>query len=153
MPGFHSHFNYLKRGRGLASYCKHKIECHNIKENNFQISKLVMEQCDIISLYRSQEENGEIVQHISKFISVENPTIILGDMNLNLLKENHHPLMQYLKEITFSQLVQSATHQKGGLIDLVFVSHHFNKHSTSIYQMGIYYSDHDCVHIGIKFST
>ena len=104
-------------------------------------------------MYRSQEENGEIVKHISKLISAENPTIILGDMNLNLLKENHHPLIQYLQEMKFSQQVHSATHQKGGLIDLVFVSYHFNNNSTSIHQQGIYYSDHDRVHIGINFKT
>ena len=117
------------------------------------MTKLVLEHCDIVSLYRSQKENDEIVQHISKLISVGNPTIILGDMNLNLLKENCHPLIQYLKEMKFSQLVQSATHEKGGMIDLVFVSHHFKNHCTSIHQMGIYYSDHDCMHIGINFKT
>ena len=153
IPGFNSHFNNLRRGRGLASYCKHQIVYHDIKQHNFQISKLVMEQCDIVSLYRSQEENGEIVNHISKLISLENPTIILGDMNLNFLIENRHPLIQYLQEMKFSQLVQSATHQKGGLIDLVFVSHHFNNHSTMIHQIGIYYSDHDRMHIQIKFKN
>ena len=74
-------------------------------------------------------------------------------MNIDLSKETHHPLMQYMKDMKFSQLVHSATHQKGGLIDLVFVSHHFQTHEIVIHQMGIYYSDHDCIHVQIKFKT
>ena len=108
---------------------------------------------DIISLYRSQEEKGEIVEHISQLISADNPTIILGDINLNLLKENSHPIIQFLRKMKFSQLVNSATHQKGGLIDPVFVSYHFKNYSTSIHQVGLYYSDHDRIHVRIKFNS
>ena len=73
-------------------------------------------------------------------------------MNLNLLKQNYHPIIQYLQKRKFSQLVHSATHQKGGLIDLVFVSHHFETHSISIHQVGVYYSDHDRIHVRIKLN-
>ena len=153
IPGFNSHFNNMKRGRGLTCYCKQSSECYEVKQNSFQISKLVTYQLDIISLYRSQEEKGEIVEHISQLISADNPTIILGDINLNLLKENYHPMIQFLRKMKFSQLVNSATHQKGGLIDPVFVSYHFKNYSTSIHQVGLYYSDHDRIHVRIKFNS
>ena len=137
----------------MASYCKKCNGFLDVKNNNFQISKLILEQCEIISLYRSQEEKGEIVQYVSKMISVETPTIILGDMNLNLLKENSHPIIKYFKEMSFSQHVQSATHQKGGMIDLVFASPHFIQHIISVHQISNYYSDHDRLHVRIKFKS
>ena len=151
IPGFQSHFINLGRGRGIASYFKKYNYYHEVKKNSFQISKLDLEQCEIISLYRSQEEKGEIIHHISNMISVEIPTIILGDMNINLLKENNHPMIKCFEEMNFFQHVQFATHQQGGLIDLVFASHHFIQHRISVNQKGIYYSDHDCLHVRIEF--
>ena len=152
IPGFQSHFINLGRGRGIASYFKKYNYYHEVKKNSFQISKLDLEQCEIISLYRSQEEKGEIVKYISKMISAEIPTIILGDMNVNLLKENNHPMLKYFKEMKFTQHVQSATHQKGDMIDLVFSSSHFLQHKISIHKISIYYSDHDRIHVRIKLN-
>ena len=86
-------------------------------------------------------------------ILVETLTIILGDMNMNVLKKNNHPMLKYLTEKKFSQLVQYATHQKGGLIDLVFTSPYFIQHRISIQQMGIYHSDHFRLHVRIKFKS
>jgi hypothetical protein len=53
----------------------------------------------------------------------------------------------------FSQLVQTATHQLGGLLDPVFISHHFKQHNVIINQLGVYYSDHDLMHVKIKLEN
>ena len=83
-------------------------------------------------------------------IDLDRPTIILGDINLDLLKKCHHPMLQYLESQGFIQLVKSATHQQGGLLDPVFTSHHFKKHKVVIEQNCVYYSDHDLIIIRIK---
>ena len=80
----------------------------------------------------------------------DKPTIILGDINLDLLKNCKHPTLEYLQRMRFSQLVETATHQKGGLLDPVFTSHHFNQHIVIINQQGVYYSDHDLIHLKLK---
>ena len=59
-------------------------------------------------------------------IDFDKPSIILGDINLDLLKNCKHPM-----------LVETATHQKGGLLDPVFTSHHFNQHIVIINQQGV----------------
>ena len=109
--------------------------------------------CDVISIYRSQEEKNEIVASISKLVNLEKPTIILGDVNLNLLKDIKHPMLDYLDVCNFSQLVQCSTHQQGGLLDPVFASHHFQMHEIDINQKCVYYSDHDLIHVNINFQN
>ena len=117
-----------------------KKETIEVKQKNFQITKIESEYCDIISIYRSQEENNEIIQHLSKLITLNR----LYDINLNLLKNCQHPMLQYLKSLRFSQLVQTATHRMGGLLDPVFISHHFNKHTVIINQLCVYYRSYRC---------
>ena len=150
IPEFYGSFNSVKRGKGVATFLKDKTKVINVKHVNFQMSKIVRNDCDIISVYRSQDENHEIVQHLSELIDSDKPTIILGDINLNLLKDCHHPLIGYLKQIKFSQHVQSPTHEQGGLIDPVYASHHFTQDDLHIVQQCVYYSDHDLIHVKIK---
>ena len=68
---------------------------------------IVTEHFDLISIYRSQNEKEEILQHLLKLIDLDRPTIILGDINLDLLKKCHHPMLQYLESQGFIQLVKS----------------------------------------------
>ena len=93
-----------------------------------------------------------MIQELSKLINIERPTIVLGDFNLNVLKGCQHSILRYFNGLQFSQLVQNATHQQGGLIDLVFASHHFNKGDILINQIGVYYSDHDIIHVKLRMT-
>ena len=154
IPDFRSSFNSLKRGRGVATFSKQMYQIIDVKKENFQISKVSAENFDLISIYRSQEEKEEILQELSKIINTERPTIILGDFNLNFTKDCQHNMFRYLNALNFSQFVQNATHKLGGLIDLVFASHHFNQGEINVNQIGVYYSDHDLIHVrlGIKLA-
>ena len=64
IPEFNSSFNSVKRGKGIATFCKQNNEIKELKHINFQISKIIAEQCDIISIYRSQDEKDEIKQFL-----------------------------------------------------------------------------------------
>ena len=147
---FQSSFNSLHRGRGVATFSKQHYAIINVKKENFQISKLSAKDFDLISIYRSQEEKEEIIQELSNIINTERPTLILGDFNLNFLKVCKHSILRYLNDLHFSQLVQNATHRQGGLIDLVFASHHFNISDVIVNQIGVYYSDHDLIHLKLR---
>ena len=46
IPGFHSSFNSVKRGRGVATFYKQNNQIEDVKHRNFQISKIVTEHCD-----------------------------------------------------------------------------------------------------------
>ena len=59
----------------------------------------------------------------------------------------HVRLLSYLKDLSFKQLVQTPTHEQGGILDLVFMSHHFNQNQVAIENISVYYSDHDLIHI------
>ena len=144
---FTASFNSFKRGRGVATFSKQMYQIIDVKKENFQISKVSEEYFDLISIYRSQEEKDEILQELSKLINNERQTIVLGDFNLNFTKDCQHSMLKYLKVQKFSQLIQNATHQQGGLIDLVFASHHFYKSEIIVHQIGVYYSDHDLIQV------
>ena len=77
---------------------------------------------------------------------------MLGDFNLNVLKGCQHSILRYFNSLKFSQLVQNSTHRQGGLIDLVFASHHFHKGDIVINQIGVYYSDHDIIHVKLRIT-
>ena len=112
IPGFISNFNSSKKGRGIAAFCKKDCPIIHTKNASYQISKLVYNYFDLISIYRSQDEKGEIFEDILKLINTENPTIILGDLNLDIMKFPEHSVLRNLKDLSFKQLVQTPTHEQ-----------------------------------------
>lgn len=77
--------------------------------------------------------------------------LILGDFNINLLKDNtsSKELQHILKD--FNQVIEFPTHADGGLIDHVYVKKSLlQEFSFDILKVCLSISDHDSLKIGLK---
>ena len=93
----------------------------NIKEKYFQLTKLISEALDVISIYRSQEgQIDQLLNEITNIISWEKTTLICGDFNVCYNEDRSNKLITTLENYGFKQLVQEATFIKGSLIDHVY---------------------------------
>ena len=120
LEGYQGHFLSEGHGKGLAVYVKEGLEIegvHNFTAPNMQLSKIVMRQLDIISIYRSQDEPFSGAAHLLKnLIDPEKDTLIVGDVNYCVKKEEND-LSNYLRGAGFHQLVTLPTHIRGGLFN------------------------------------
>ena len=120
LEGYQGHFLSEGHGKGLAVYVREGLEIegvHNLTAPNMQLSKIVMRQLDIISIYRSQDEPFSSAAHLLKnLIDPEKDTLIVGDVN-HCVKKEENDLSNYLRGAGFHQLVTLPTHIRGGLFN------------------------------------
>ena len=120
LEGYQAYFTSEGHGKGLAVYVREGLEIegvHNLTAPNMQLSKIVMRQLDIISIYRSQDEPFSSAAHLLKnLIDPEKDTLIVGDVNFCPKKEEN-ALSNYLRRAGFHQLVTLPTHIRGGLFN------------------------------------
>ena len=115
-----------------------------------QITKLSTNTLDIINIYRSQEESfNSTKRHLQNLINIKKNTLIIGDFNFCYLEKNNK-LRNYLDELGFRQLVSSATHINGGLLDQVYIQQVKGIEGAMVEQMSNYYSDHDTITVHIQ---
>ena len=78
---------------------------------------------EIIGLYRSTGNlrDKELLSDLTSMVNKDNICIILGDFNLRYTRNNPHMILQYLKNNSFCQLVDTPTHSRGGLIDHFYI--------------------------------
>ena len=115
-----------------------------------QMTKLSTNTLDIINIYRSQEESfNSTKRHLQNLINIKKNTLIIGDFNFCYLEKNNK-LRNYLDELGFRQLVSSATHINGGLLDQVYIRQVEGIKGAMVEQMSNYYSDHDTITVHIQ---
>ena len=71
------------------------------------------------------------------------PTILCGDINCDISKENMD-FAKTLEDLGFVQIVERPTHDMGRCIDVVYINN-FLLGSVSVKQIGVGFSDHDCL--------
>ena len=124
IKGYDLKANGVGRGKGIATYFRPDIfqHCADVKENNFQLTKLTSQSLDVISVYRSQEGKiSELENHLLNLLDMEKTTLICGDFNVCFKANRNNKIIHTLEEFGFKQLVQEETHIKGGLIDHVYL--------------------------------
>ena len=97
---------------------------------------------DIINVYRSSS-NKTFNERLLTLVNPIKPTIISGDINCDISEEEVE-FAKTLEKLGFHQIVEKPTHDMGRCIDNVFVNH-FLLNSVSVRQMGVGFSDHDCL--------
>ena len=79
-------------------------------------------------------------------LEVQETDFILGDFNINLLKDSNEKQMLKNHLQDFHQIVEGPTHVDGGLIDHVYIRNFLLKDfSTESMRVFINLSDHDAV--------
>ena len=121
----------------------------DVKHHKFQLTKISSTITDVISVYRSKDNNEtEVLDQLFKLIDRNKTTIICGDFNICYKSERNNPLIKALEEQGFKQLVHQATHLGGGHIDQVYI---FGLPEVKISLYSPYYcaKDHDAILIEI----
>ena len=150
LPDYVATLNNIGRGKGIASYSKPRLQqTQNINFKGCSITKLTAEKLDIIGIYRSQEGNlPDLINKLEELITNGKTTLIGGDMNICALTHPKNSLTSTLKEKGFEQIVKTATHIEGGLIDHVYFIQGENTNITwKVEEFPKYYSDHDGIGI------
>ena len=149
LDGFESFYTSVGKGKGLVTFSKLNVEDNiSIVDINatFQLMSTKVKGVTIISVYISSNcSNFEtIVNFLSQYKA--DKCLVIGDFNFNPKSSNK--LTNYLKASNFSQLVQSATHKDGNIIDHVYVSEALSA-LTFVNVHYVYYSDHQGLFINI----
>ena len=147
--GFKALFCCQGRGKGIAIFVRSDIFGSNCSGSslatpNLQMMKLIMPTVDIINVYRSRDEPVEEVRRqLENVIEPRKPTLVLGDFNFCCLKKKNC-LIQWLEEVGFDQVVFSATHIDGGLLDQAYL---LLPEETAVLvgQYDNYFTDHDTI--------
>ena len=128
-----SKFCSAGNGKGIASYSDPVFAFQGQIRNAYhQIMKYStsflhfpgkMVYIEIIGLYRSTGNlrDKELLSDLTSMVNKDNICIILGDFNLRYTMNNPHMVLQYLKNNSFCQLVDTPTHSRGGLIDHFYI--------------------------------
>ena len=145
-------------GKGLATYAKTSFQpvadvCHS----NYQISKFACDNCEVISVYRSESAPYEdVLCDIGQICNDEKLTIIGGDFNICVLKNEHNILIKGLTQLGFIQMISEATHIAGGAIDHCYVRQAVGYTGSQLtskntYLHSVYWSDHDAILISMPW--
>ena len=153
LEGFHSHYLNMK-SKGVALYSR--VSPENVEQlHNAAMSMIIARYTmfDVLSVYRFSDSSNiqEATNQIKRFIDFTRTVIVLGDFNIDLLKQPDNLLSQSLKSLGFKQLVLQATHISGSLIDHVYAFLPNGEHCEEIKIHPLYYSDHDAVCFILKF--
>ena len=119
------HLNSVGLGRGIATYNSEDFHLRGefICEQSCQLLKVRSDNIDIINVYRSQDCSIKLFKDkIQYVIDPLMPTIITGDTNIDISRESGQQFLEFMNNLGFTQLVKFPTHDKGGLLDHVFVT-------------------------------
>ena len=120
--------------------------------------KLNFSDLDVLTVYRSPNEQYKSLSHYQTFLDMINsllgpsntkPTVICGDFNFNYWKEPNNPVRVMLGKRGFSQVVDIPTSIYGTVIDHVYVKGIEQEHHLHY----PYYSDHEAVCVRLKYNV
>ena len=147
---YRSHFNSFGDGKGIAIYfMKNFDQVCDISLEKYQISKIQSKKYDIICVYRSTDtcktNQIKFLNDLHSLLNIKRQTFILGDFNFDALLPEKNLILKELQNWNFKQLVEKATHIKGGLIDHCYISDNIDPLTVTINQKSVYYTDHDII--------
>jgi len=151
LHGYDLNVNSVGRGKGIATYSRNEfISETNISRTDIQITKVKSNKFTVINTYRS-EGCDELETLLSSLITDPENTIVCGDMNIDLKKtgQKQTKLLKFLEDFKLKQVVSDSTHEKGGLLDHVYVNEKICE-KVIITKKSIRFSDHDIICISIK---
>ena len=141
------------RGKGIAAYLgRNYKENLNVTKKDFQMSSYLsqIDKTYVINIYRSS--NADDDSFIDKLELLMNyhcdadyDTIICGDFNICVKSEKDHNICQYMRKKGFKQLVSNPTHDRGRVLDHIYVKGFIA--NMSVVHHSTTGSDHDMLHL------
>lgn len=95
------------RGGGTALFVKHRLDlqCNLVSSVHFEdanilVIKLINSNIHIISIYRPEQTTMDsFIAEFDRTLSLYKRSLVVGDMNINLLDENHSVVREYTETI------------------------------------------------------
>ena len=152
---FNSRFIREGKGKGIATYTKNDTNSQllsEFKSRNLQIMKIQIRNIETISVYRSSDMSlTETIKELQNIIDTTKTTLITGDLNICLIKNDRNVISQGLQQMGFVQLVTEATHIEGGHIDHAYWLDKTGEwEKPQLERYSPYYSDHDALLLTLK---
>ena len=141
---------YVNRGsKGISLFTRIKPNAVEFSQSATHSSiKVTYDDFDVINIYRFSDgyNLSEFTSEILSLFDSSRRQIVLGDMNIDLLKNPNNLFSQSLQQRGFNQIVNRPTHVKGGLIDHIYYYSPNNAASCSLYKYHtVFWSDHTCL--------
>ena len=132
-------------GKGIATYYKSDYSVTgSVNKALYQISRVSTNNHHIINLYISRGANKrEFLQDLGALAKGNKPCIIVGDFNINFLESPNELIITQITSNGFHQIVTLPTHEKGGLIDHVYIKNVREQIEVSLNFP--FYSDHAAI--------
>ena len=155
LPQFHEY--YVHGGsKGIALLTKVRpIYVENSITEHCSFIKASFDQFDLINVYRFSRDT-EIklfTESILPLLDQTKTQVIVGDMNIDLMKNPMNLFTKNLEQKGFQQIVDRPTHVRGGLIDHVYFFSPKADDSCTLYKYHtVFWSDHTCQSAILKIS-
>ena len=147
---------FLNRGvQGLALLSVEKPNHVSFGQGEASVMLTSFVQFDLISIYKPHNitDTVQFTESVTKMLNFNRTILISGDVNIDILQEPNNIFTATLIRLGFKQLVKTATHEKGGLLDHVYF---FSPYQFVICEIckvySVYYSDHDAITLFLDFS-
>ena len=148
IEGFASIYANAGKGKGVTVYSKVPLNSEPLVlklEDLFAI-KVNTFAFDVISFYVSSScDQHKICDVLLELIDDSNPTVVMGDMNFDA--RDFKKVTKFLHEKSFHQIIQRATHERGRLIDHMYVNNKLKDSGIKHSQTGTFVSDHDILEL------
>ena len=134
-------------GKGIATYYTNDFSVEkDIAWSTFQVTKVSSSEYIIINVYRSKSaNNNSFLSALNDLFEYDKSIILCGDFNYFFEEELSHPVLKFLKEKNFKQIVNESTHIEGRCLDHVYIYNSLNSSKQTFFSevSCCYYSDHD----------
>ena len=151
LSAFKGYFANFGRGKGVAAYTRCNLDhipytqsgdCHSLIH-------MKMSGIDFIFVYVSHNcDRKQLLHQLFGLMNSSNPTVLMGDFNEKYSTSSQ--MSRDLEKRNFSQLISTPTHDKGNLIDHLYVNDLLLQKGHFIEKNAAYYSDHDIITLYIK---
>ena len=135
------------RGKGVATYYDNSFKVSgSINKEQYQISKVISKEFDVINIYLSHGANkSEFLSDLGKLANLTRPIFLVGDFNIDFLKNPNDAIVRKISLNRFKQIVSQPTHSEGGLLDHVYIKR--LNFEIQIVVNFPYYSDHGAISV------
>ena len=153
----HQDYYVHKRSKGIALLTKKKpVNVETFSNDCCSVIVAKYSEFDLINVYRFSGscDVKQFTEDVLKLVDPGRVQVILGDTNLDLLKNPDNQFTRGLEERKFEQLVSTSTHILSGLLDHVYFYTPRPQVTCSIHKMHPqYWSDHSCVSVFLKMNN
>ena len=160
LEDFNSEFlQYYVHGqtKGIALFTKIRpMSVDKFQSEHCSIIKACFPQFDMFNLYRFSNDTNILLftEDVLPLLDSSRTQVILGDMNINILRNPQNHFTNSLAQRGFQQLVTRPTHDAGGLIDHVYFFSPQTDTSCALHKYHtVFWSDHTCQSVILKTSA